>query len=229
MTTTLPDPAALVAEAVDIDTLRPHPDNPRNGDTEAIEESLQVNGQFKPIVIASDGTILAGNHTYAAAMALGWRTISAVRLPLDPHSPEARRVMVADNRTSDLGRYDDAQLAALLQTLSDDSGLDGTGYSNDDLEDLLALEAYRARSGFGITQTDSAGAQHAAMSTGSVTDTPLPDRAAGFFAQDTRSLIMPLSHTDYAEAVELLEAARRRADVDSNAAAFLCAMRAYVQ
>lgn len=120
--------------------LKPHPDNPRNGDTDAIAESLRVNGQYRPIVITEDGTILAGNHTYAAAGELGWDTLDAVVLAIDPHSTEAKRIMLADNRTADLGRYDDGLLAGLLALLDDaEGGLLGTGYDADDLADLRRL------------------------------------------------------------------------------------------
>lgn len=117
--------------------LRQHPRNPRNGDVDLIAESLEVNGQFKPIVLANDGTILAGNHSYQAALSLGWETMAAVTLDLDPDSPEAVRVMLADNRTSDVGAnmYDDRALLDLLEGLGDD--LTGTGYKTYDLDDLM--------------------------------------------------------------------------------------------
>jgi ParB-like chromosome segregation protein Spo0J len=116
--------------------LKPHPHNPRNGDTDAIVQSLRTNGQFKPIVTTPDGTILAGNHTYMAAGELGWATMECVVLDLDPYSPDAKRIMLADNRTSDLGRYDHGLLLELLQDLGD---LDGTGYEPDDLDALRHL------------------------------------------------------------------------------------------
>lgn len=119
----------------DITTLKPHPANPRNGNTDAIAESLLANGQYRPIVTTTDGTILAGNHTYAAAMELGWEQIATVTLDLDPDSPEAHRIMLADNRTSDLGRYDDGLLLALLDTLPEPTV--GTGYDTSDLDALL--------------------------------------------------------------------------------------------
>lgn len=128
----------LAGALVDIDALRPHPRNARNGDVDAIAESLRVNGQYRPIVIAADGTILAGNHTYMAAMSIGWDRIAAVRLQLDPESPEAHRIMLADNRTADLGNYDRGLLVDLLQNLDDGPGLVGTGYDSDDLTRLLA-------------------------------------------------------------------------------------------
>jgi hypothetical protein len=123
---------------VNLTALRPHPRNARNGDIDAIAESLRVNGQYRPIVIAADGTILAGNHTYMAAMEIGWATIAAVRLDLHPDSPEAHRIMLADNRTADLGNYDRGLLVDLLQDLDAGPGLVGTGYDGDDLTRLLA-------------------------------------------------------------------------------------------
>ena len=116
--------------------LRPHPKNPRNGSTEVIAASLQVNGQYRPIIVAREGVILAGNHTYAAALELGWSDLSAIHLDLDPESSDAKRIMLADNRTADLGNYDDGLLLSLLDELPE---LDGTGYLSDDLDALRHL------------------------------------------------------------------------------------------
>lgn len=127
----------LTIEQTPIGDLRPHPRNARNGDTDVIADSLTVNGQYKPIVLAADGTILAGNHTYMAAMELGWDTIATVRLDVAPESPEALRIMLADNRTADLGRYDDGLLLDLLRDLD---RIDGTGYTADDLDHLKHVQ-----------------------------------------------------------------------------------------
>lgn len=124
----------LPTERVELSALRPHPKNARNGDTEAIAESLQANGQFRAIVCAKDGTILAGNHTYSAALELGWTHLDIHRLEIGPDSEEATRIMLADNRTSDLGRYDDGLLRNLLEELPT---LDGTGYDEGDLDEVL--------------------------------------------------------------------------------------------
>ena len=116
--------------------LRQFPNNARNGDVELIAESLAVNQQFKPIVTTVDGTILAGSHTYQAALSLGWESLDAVILDVDPGSVEAKRIVLADNRTSDQGasRYDDGLLLALLESL--DGDLIGTGYADYDVSDL---------------------------------------------------------------------------------------------
>lgn len=122
----------------DIDALRPHERNPRAGDTEAIAESIKANGLYRPVYAQrSTGRILAGNHTYAAALELG-----ATRLPvvwLDVDDEAAARILLVDNRAADLGRYDDALLIDLLNELgATEAGLFGTGYSYDD---AAAIEA----------------------------------------------------------------------------------------
>lgn len=132
MTTTQHD---LTSTWVPINTLTPHPRNPRNGDTDTIAESLRINHQYRPIVTTHDGTILAGNHTYAAAMQLGWTHIATVTLNIDPNTPAARRIMLADNRTADLGTYDHGLLLDLLSDM--DADLTGTGYTDTDLLSLI--------------------------------------------------------------------------------------------
>jgi ParB-like chromosome segregation protein Spo0J len=128
----------LAALLVPIDRLRPHPDNPNNGDTDAIVESLRRNGLYRPVVAwrQPDGTgvILAGNHTYAAALSLHWTHLAATWVDADDPD-DARRIMLADNRYAQLARMDDGALAELLQSLDT---LDGTGYTDPDLDRILA-------------------------------------------------------------------------------------------
>jgi ParB-like chromosome segregation protein Spo0J len=99
-----------------------------------------VNGQYRPIVV-NRGThtgrpseVLAGNHTLIAARDLGWEHIAVVWVDKDDDG--AARVVAADNRTADLGSYDERLLAELLTDLPD---LDGTGYDPGDLDALVAL------------------------------------------------------------------------------------------
>lgn len=129
-----PDIAAL---AVPVGGLTPHPRNVREGDVGAISESLRRFGQLKPIVVQkSTGYVVAGNHLYRAAVALGWKEVAAVRADLDDETAIA--YLVADNRTQELGTYDDAGLAALLSELAAAGNLDATGYDGDDVDRLLA-------------------------------------------------------------------------------------------
>lgn len=210
---------SLTTETVPLDDLKPHPDNPRRGDTAAIAESLSALGQFKPIVIAEDGTVLAGNHTFAAATSLGWDSIAVVRLPVKPDSDTARRVMLADNRTSDLGTYDDADLLAVLSTLDD---LTGTGYLPDDLLDLQHLTQIRdVTAGSSESRYDG---------TGLSTDGVIPDKGLQALADDyaakaVRSVILAYSLEDFDEVTRLMATAREATGAESNAEAILLVLR----
>lgn len=119
-----------------VEEVREHPDNPRRGDVEAIKESIRTNGVYRPIVVQeSTGFILAGNHTYRAMKELGEEKVPVVFVDVDDTA--ARRIMIADNRTADLGDYDTDTLTQLLESL--DGDLEGTGYTSDwqtELENL---------------------------------------------------------------------------------------------
>lgn len=119
-----------------LDQLRPRKGNPRRGNIDAIAESLERNGQYRPVVVNKPtGEILAGNHTYAAAKRLGWTHIAATFVDVD--EDQAARIVLADNRTGDLGDYDDTLLLDMLKDL--DGDLIGTGYNQDDVDALAAL------------------------------------------------------------------------------------------
>lgn len=124
---------------IDIATIQPHPKNVRQGDIGAISESLKAHGQYRPIVVdRRTNQILAGNHTWRAAKSLGWSQI-AVGFIETKDDDDATRILLADNRTTDLASYDDAGLADLLKQLNaSDQGLEGTLFDGDDLDDLLS-------------------------------------------------------------------------------------------
>ena len=129
--------SAIETETIDIDSVHPHPRNVRQGDIGAISESLKAHGQFRAITYQkSTGRILAGNHTWKAAKALGWKTIIASAKVCDDE--QALRILLSDNRSSDLATYDDKELMQLLQDLAATGAeLEGTLYDGDDLDDLI--------------------------------------------------------------------------------------------
>ena len=110
-----------------------YPDNPRKGDIDKIAESLRVNGQYKPLVVQK-GTnyVLAGNHTLKAAKKLNWAEVNIVEI--DVYDEGAKRIVLADNRTSDGSTYDYQVLNDLLTTLPD---FDGTGYDKAALDQMI--------------------------------------------------------------------------------------------
>lgn len=114
-----------------------HPDNANVGNVDAIVESIRVNGFYAPIIVqATTGYIIAGNHRFQAAQKLGFEQVPVVYL--DVNDDEAKRIMVADNRTTRLGHDDTELLTSLLEDLGDSElGLMGTGYSHADLQTLI--------------------------------------------------------------------------------------------
>jgi ParB-like chromosome segregation protein Spo0J len=122
----------VTSETVAVGDLREHPANPRRGDVDAIAASLEAHGQYRPIVAQrSTGYILAGNHTWKAARRLRWKRVAVTWVNVDDQT--AAKIMVADNRTSDLATYNDDALASLLRALPD---LDGSGFDTYDIERL---------------------------------------------------------------------------------------------
>lgn len=133
----------LAVEKVEIDALRPYHRNPRRGNVGKIAESLRARGQYRPIVV-NRGThteypneILAGNHTWQAAKSLKWDTIQATFVDVD--EDQAAQIVLADNRLADIGSYDVAALAEVIDSVSDPTV--GTGYTDDDIAEILAAIA----------------------------------------------------------------------------------------
>lgn len=131
-------PPDLLPLLVPVEEITTHPDNDRRGDLDRIAASLERFGQMRPAAVqSSTKRILAGNHTYRAAVEkLGWTHFARVEADVD--DDEAIGYLVADNRTADVGEYDDAAHAALLQRLMDSGKLIGTGYTADEVDDEIA-------------------------------------------------------------------------------------------
>jgi ParB-like chromosome segregation protein Spo0J len=126
---------SLQGNIVPTTDVHPHEGNPRKGDVEKIAESLKRFGQVRPILTTEDGTIIAGNHTFLAAKSLGWEQIAAVKIAMSDQ--DAKAYMLADNKTSDGATWDDENLVAILEELGAE-GLEGTGFTLADLDDLTA-------------------------------------------------------------------------------------------
>lgn len=123
---------------VGIDDLQEYPGNARRHATPVLTESARVNGQYRSIVARRVGAgleILAGHGTRDAFRANGVDTLRVEVIECDDE--EAARIVLVDNRTADLGRYDDAQLLELLQKAGDD--LAGTGWDEAAVADLEAM------------------------------------------------------------------------------------------
>lgn len=128
--------AGLETSTAPIDLLKTYPGNPRHGDLGRLMNSLQTHGQFRPIV-ANKRTmhILAGNNLTKAAAALGWTDIAVSWVDVDAEAE--RRIVIVDNRASDLAEYDPQALAAALSRVHSGTIETATGFTLEDLQDII--------------------------------------------------------------------------------------------
>jgi ParB-like chromosome segregation protein Spo0J len=118
---------------VEIGSIKMHPDNPREGDVEGIAESLDENGQYRPLVVQTDTKyILAGNHTWLGMRQLGWKYADVVFVDVD--EDEAKKILLADNKLGQAGGFNDELLARIMSGLAD---VRGTGYDQSEVNDII--------------------------------------------------------------------------------------------
>lgn len=123
---------------VPVDSIQPHHRNNNNGDIDAIVESIQVNGVYRPIYVAADGVIIAGHHLYYAMVQLGADQVPVKRLDFPSTDTRATRILLADNQVASLAQRDDEVTVELLQELlRSEGGLMGTGYDETALLTLI--------------------------------------------------------------------------------------------
>ena len=88
-------------EMVDTDSIDPHPENPRVGDIGAIINSMRTNGFFGALIAQkSTRHVLVGNHRLHAATWLKMPQVPVIWVDVD--DVKAKKIMLADNRVSDL-------------------------------------------------------------------------------------------------------------------------------
>lgn len=140
--TTAPHTALSSANLCD---LIPDPDNVRThspANIAAIEGSLRLFGQRKPVVVAANGdgtyTVVAGNGTLQAAVNLGWDTLDIAPIPDGWTSDQIRAYALADNKTAELAAWDMVELNAQLEELTL-SGFD-IGDIGFDLDAVISTE-----------------------------------------------------------------------------------------
>lgn len=124
------------AEVTPISSLEEYPGNPRQGDIGLIADLLKRHGQTRPITVnRRTRRILTGNHLTAAARQLGWTHIWVAWVDVDDDGE--KRILLADNRTSDLATYDTDALGRALATVGPNR-IQDTGFTLPDLDDVIA-------------------------------------------------------------------------------------------
>jgi ParB-like chromosome segregation protein Spo0J len=189
---------------VPLEQLTLYPGNARRGDVRLILDSLRTSGQYRSLIAQQlpdrHLVVLAGNHTLAALRAHGrgpctasiptfanpgadcalcngtrWDPVARVEI-VECDEETARRINLVDNRAAEKGDWDLDSLVELLSYLPD---LDGTGYTDADVERLLApppsleelADTYAPREDYGDQPTPA----RAAVPAGPTT----PDADAG--------------------------------------------------
>lgn len=116
--------------------------NPRRGRVDMIQESIRENGWFGSLTIqrhsAKQGgpRILIGNHRYRAGHAM-----DMARFPvevIDCDDTVGDRILLIDNRASDVAGWENPELIQMLQGLEQIDALEGSGFTPLDIEALLA-------------------------------------------------------------------------------------------
>lgn len=89
-----------------------------------IEHSIQANGFGRSVLLANDGTIIAGNATIDAAASAGLddvlivetdgrKVIAVKRTDVAPDSPQFKALALSDNRAAELAEWEPGVIAQL--------------------------------------------------------------------------------------------------------------------
>ena len=134
------DLSRLQVQVWSIDRLLPYIRNARTHTDQQVAQvaaSIREFGWTNPILVAADGTIIAGHARLAAARKLKMTEVPVIVLD---HLTEAQRraLVLADNRLALDAGWDEEMLRVELASLQEDGfDLDIVGFTDEELEDLL--------------------------------------------------------------------------------------------
>ncbi len=189
----------------------------------AIAKSLEEFGQQRPLVVDKNNVVYAGNGTLQAAQSLNWEKVFVVVLPFDDPI-KCRAFAIADNRTSDLSSWDNAELVKSLEEINNANLLDTVGYSSYDVDDLKALlsemEAVALYNSGIFEDTDSSEENVAYEKT-------MMDKKTDYMNRAIRSIMLEYPLEQFAWVINILTKFRVEKDVQSNADALLLLLKDY--
>jgi DNA modification methylase len=134
------DLSRLQVQVWSIDRLLPYIRNARTHTDQQVAQvaaSIREFGWTNPILVAAEGTIIAGHARLAAARKLKMTEVPVIVLD---HLTEAQRraLVLADNRLALDAGWDEEMLRVELASLQEDGfDLDIVGFTDEQLEDLL--------------------------------------------------------------------------------------------
>lgn len=103
--------------------LTPYENNPRNNDEAVpyVANSIREFGFKVPIVIDSDGVIIAGHTRYKAAHSLGMDTVPCI-VADDLTPDQVRAFRIADNKVAEMAEWDENLLGLEISEVDLDMG-----------------------------------------------------------------------------------------------------------
>lgn len=109
--------------------VRQHPQK----QVEELARSLEKFGQYRPLVVTAEGEILVGNGLYEALKAYGSETADCIVLDASVSEDYKKKLMLADNKTFELGSANLENIDLFMQSISD---FDIPGFDMEVLEEL---------------------------------------------------------------------------------------------
>ncbi len=129
---------ALVPLLVPIDDIEGDPANPRlTRRLDVLKGAFQRFGVRKPIVVNQNNKQIEAGHQSVAAL----KELGATHVPVvwvDDNEIEQQGYNISDNRTGEVvADWDESALSQMLEELDDADALDGLGFNDRELDDIL--------------------------------------------------------------------------------------------
>lgn len=116
-----------------LEELKPYERNPRNNDeaVKYVAKSIDEFGFKVPIVIDSNGVIVAGHTRYKAVKELGWEEVPCI-VADDLNEEQIKAFRLADNKVGEIAKWDFEMLNEEVQEL----GIDMSAFGFIELTDI---------------------------------------------------------------------------------------------
>lgn len=146
-------PEATTLEWLPIDAIKPESENPKRHDMRQLEDSIRRFGFINPLVLdRATGNLVAGHGRLKVLKKMrnegapppsqirisnGTWHVPAIRVSLKDRK-ESRAYLIADNRLTISGGWDEAGLASLVKSISTEKdGLKGLGFTKLETREFL--------------------------------------------------------------------------------------------
>ena len=141
---TEPGTIGLALQYYPVDSIQPHPENPRKHSKKHIRqvaESIRKFGFRVPVLVDGQQRLIAGHARLEACKLLGMSEVPVIAAG-DLSDAQIRALMIADNKLTEIAEWDEQLLSQNFKILSElnlDFDLEITGFEYGDIERLIVL------------------------------------------------------------------------------------------